>query len=340
MTVSISPCPSGLASGPEWLAQALDPGSDLIRLVRMNVAAYRAASFLDDRILQQPIEALLCRWGEVAAVAGSIPHRDARWIFHIGHVGSTLVSRLLGELAGVLAIREPRILRDLGQVDAAALNTAADHVTRLLSRRFTPDERVLVKATSFVSEFAPRLCPPGGRALFLHASPRAYIRGILAGENSRKELAILGPVRLARMAHRVAPMPEAERSDAHRAAAAWACEMTSLEQAAMAMPDRAIAWADFDTMLADMPAALADAVRALDLPSEPQALAEILRGPLMGRYSKALEYDYSPALRRDLLDEAGRNHRAAIEDAVAMLHKAATTSPLLARALARADLEA
>ena len=38
---------------------------------------------------------------------------DARWIFHIGHVGSTLVSRLLGELAGVLAIREPRLLRDL-----------------------------------------------------------------------------------------------------------------------------------------------------------------------------------------------------------------------------------
>ena len=34
---------------------------------------------------------------------------DARWIFHIGHVGSTLVSRLLGELDEVLAIREPRL---------------------------------------------------------------------------------------------------------------------------------------------------------------------------------------------------------------------------------------
>lgn len=340
MTVAISPLPPGLASGPEWLTQALDPGSDLVRLVRMDVAAYRNASFLDDRILQQPTETLLCRWGEVAAVAGSIPHRDARWIFHIGHVGSTLVSRLLGELAGVLAIREPRILRDLGQIDATALDSAADRVTRLLSRRFTRDERVLVKATSFVSEFAPRLCPSGGRALFLFATPRAYVRGILAGENSRKELAHLAPVRLARMAHRVAPMPDAERSDAHRAAAAWACEMTSLEQAAAAMPDRSLAWADFDRMLADMPAALTEVARALDLPADSAKLAAIARGPLMGRYSKALEYDYSPALRRDLLDEAGRAHRAAIEDAVAMLHKAATTSPLLARALARADPEA
>ena len=38
---------------------------------------------------------------------------DARWIFHIGHVGSTLISRLLGELEGVLSVREPRSLRDL-----------------------------------------------------------------------------------------------------------------------------------------------------------------------------------------------------------------------------------
>ena len=337
MSLTLSSPPVGLHDRPEWLAQALDPHTGLVRLVRMDRASYRAASFLDDRLLQQPVDALLCQWGEVATIAASIARRDSRWIFHIGHVGSTLVSRLLGELEGVLSIREPRILRDLGQVDAAALDAAADHVTRLLSRRFTSDERILVKATSFVSEFAARLCPPGGRGLFLHASPRAYIRGILAGENSRKELAALALTRLARMAHRVAPMPEAERSDAHRAAAAWACEMTSLEEAAEAMPDRAIAWADFDAMLADLPNALVDAARALDLPADPRVLADIAHGPLMARYSKALEYDYSPALRRDLLDEAGRAHRGAIEDAMAMLHKASTISPLLARALTRAD---
>ena len=225
MTNMISPVPPGVAAGPEWLAQALDPGSDLVRLIRMDAAAYRAASFLDDRIVQQPVESLLCRWGDVAAVAVAIPHHDARWIFHIGHVGSTLVSRLLGELEGVLAIREPRILRDLAEVSPDDLPAVTDAVTRLLSRGFAPGERVVVKATSFVSEFAPALCPTGSRALFLFATPRAYIRGILAGENSRKELGVLGPIRQARMAQRVARMPDAERSDAHRAAAAWACEI-------------------------------------------------------------------------------------------------------------------
>ena len=39
----------------------------------------------------------------------------------------------------------------------------------------------------------------------------------------------------------------------------------------------------------------------------------------MRRYSKALEYDYTPALRRDLIAEADRRHRADIDGALAML---------------------
>jgi hypothetical protein len=58
----------------------------------------------------------------------------------------------------------------------------------------------------------------------------------------------------------------------------------------------------------------------------------------MRRYSKALEYDYSPGLRRELLAEARRDYGHHIDSAIAMLEKAAASSPLLARALSRADL--
>ena len=339
MRVGLVTTPPDFATSPEWLVQALDRGSGLVRLVRMDMAAYRLASFLDDRMFQRSVETMVCPWIDVVRAAASMIRRDARWIFHIGHVGSTLVSRLLGELQQVLAIREPRILRDLTQLGGAESQSAASTVTRLLSRSFTPDQCVVVKATSFVSEFAPLLCPPNGHALFLHASPRNYIRSILAGENSRKELAALAPTRAVRMAHRVAALAEAGRDDAHRAAAAWACEMTSLEQAASDMPDRSISWIDFDSMLGDMPLGLAVAANSLGLMVEHDKLGKIATGPLMGRYSKALEHDYSPALRRELLDEAGQAHGPAIEDAMAMLHKAATTSTLLARALARANTD-
>jgi len=66
-------------------------------------------------------------------------------------------------------------------------------------------------------------------------------------------------------------------------------------------------------------------------------LRTIASGPLVSRYSKALEYDYSPMLRRDLLAGALEQHGKAIDGALAMLKSAAEKSPLLARALARAE---
>src|SRR5947208_12445349 len=102
--MSSAPTPDEIARDARWLAQAVDPAAGMVRLVAMEREAYRAASFLDDRLLQQSVDAQIVPWPQVEeAVSGELRH-DARWIFHIGHVGSTLVSRLLGELDGVLAI--------------------------------------------------------------------------------------------------------------------------------------------------------------------------------------------------------------------------------------------
>lgn len=332
---TVQSLPPYLASDPSWLPQAIDPVERLVRLVRMDEQSYRAASFLDDRMFQQPVESLLCNWDELAGAIDPTMPTNARWIFHIGHVGSTLIARLLGELT--LSIREPRILRDFCDASGNPAATDAAAITSLLSRRFAGDPPTLVKATSFVSEIAPMLCPPGERALFLFASPVNYVRSILAGENSRKELAILAGPRARRMMGR-ATFPDAGTSDAHLAAAAWACEMTSLEAATEAMPDRAIHWADFDLMLDDMPAALEELTRFFGYDADPATIASIASGRLMRRYSKALEYDYSPALRRELLEEASHDHRSAIEAAMDTLHRQAAHAPLLARALARASL--
>src|SRR5918993_281210 len=132
-----------------WLAQALDPNSGVVRLIEMTPEDYRAASFLDDRILQGPVNSVTRSFDEIAAAIPGEARNDARWIFHIGHVGSTLVARLLGELDGVLAVREPRILRDLATADRR--EPFVPGVRKLLSRTFGPGETALVKATSFVS---------------------------------------------------------------------------------------------------------------------------------------------------------------------------------------------
>ena len=333
--MSSAPSPEEIARDATWLAQALDPTQGLVRMVAMNRESYRAESFLDDRLLQQTIDAQIVPWPEVeVAVSGNL-RTDARWIFHIGHVGSTLVSRLLGELPGVLAIREPRLLRDLALCPSEVRHGYIAPFPKLMSRTFGQDEAACVKVTSFASEIAPQIVPPGERVLFMYASPRNYVASILAGENSIKEMHALASSRAERLASRDIILA-ATHSEAALAAAAWACEMTSLEAAAAGMTDRRIAWADFDVMLANLPSELARVAAHFGFVADEEQLSALAAGPLMKRYSKALEYEYSPDLREELIAGALHLHGGEIDAALAMLRAAAEKSPLLARALARA----
>ena len=333
--MSSAPTADEIARDATWLAHALDPTEGAARLVAMDRESYRAASFLDDRLLQRPADAQILPWTLIEEAVADEMRSDARWIFHIGHVGSTLVSRLLGELDGVLAIREPRILRDLALTPADVRGPYLAPVPKLMSRTFAEEEIACVKATSFASDIAPQLVPPGERALFLYATPRNYIASILAGENSVKEMQILAGTRAQRLNARGIYLPA--QNDAGMAAVAWATEMTALEAAAEAMTDRPIRWSDFDAMLADIELAIVHTASFLHIRFDAADVGRIIGGPLMGRYSKAPEYEYSPTLRRELIGETSERFAANIDAALAMLRSAAEKSPLLERALRRAE---
>jgi len=333
--MSSAPAPEEIARDARWLAQALDPSAGVARLVAMDREAYRQASFLDDRLVQQVVDAQLVPWPQIEGAMADDLRSDARWIFHIGHVGSTLVSRLLGDLPGVLGVREPRLLRDLAQSPPEIRERYVPTVPKLMSRTFAGHEFACVKATSFVSEIAAELVPAGEWVLFMFTSPRNYIASILAGENSVKELHALAPSRAQRLRHRLSTIGAAH-NEAELAAIAWACEMTALEAAAGAMPDRQIEWADFDGMLEHMPEQLGRLATFIGFNPDPAAIQLVAEGPLMKRYSKALEYDYSAQLRLALIDEATGHHHSAIDGAMNMLRSAAEKSPSLASAMTRA----
>src|SRR5947209_9492104 len=200
--MSSAPTADEIARDATWLAQALDPSSGMVRLIAMDRESYRAASFLDDRLMQRPVDAQTVPWPDVEAAVGAELRTDARWIFHIGHVGSTLVSRLLGEIEGVLSIREPRLLRDLAMSPAEVRARYLGPVPKLMSRTFAADEIACVKATSFASEIALQLVRTGEQVLFMYARPRNYIASILAGENSLEELRRLDDTRRQRLEER------------------------------------------------------------------------------------------------------------------------------------------
>jgi hypothetical protein len=116
--------------------------------------------FFDQTVVQWasgPRSKQLVRTGLEALVAlDSEPSLEpAGMIFHLSRCGSTLVSRLLGTLPGVVVIAEPSPLNallglDPKQVDRAALIQVVRLVVRAFGRRRHGDERQLVlKCTSW-----------------------------------------------------------------------------------------------------------------------------------------------------------------------------------------------
>jgi hypothetical protein len=108
-----------------------------------------------------------------------------------------------------------------------------------------------------------------------------------------------------------------------------------LESAAEELPGGSVLWMDFDEFVRQPGRMLNQIVRYLSLPADANRIAEIASGPLMHRYSKALDYEFGPEARRQLLGQAGSKHAAGIAAALAMLNQAAEKAPLLARALLR-----
>lgn len=339
---SDAPAAADLVADPAWFPFSLDLAADQLLFVRLEEAALRSASFLDQRVLQAAGPRHALPWDAATATLAAGAQRDVQYIFHIGHVGSTLVSRLLGELRDVSALREPLLLRQFAEALGAGRWGAAegsrlDALTTLLSRAFRPGQRALVKATSFTSEIADRLVPPGSRALFLYVSPGAYIETILGGDASRQELAMLTPSRIARLARRCPGLAlDPERlGEAQKAAVGWACEMTSLQRSAAALGADRVLWVDFDRFLEDPAGTLAAAAAFLGHALDPAQARALCAGPLMRRYSKALEYEYSPGLRREVLADARRRFGREIDAALAALAAMGQRWPAIARAVER-----
>ncbi|HWA62685.1 MAG TPA: hypothetical protein VG939_14985, partial [Caulobacteraceae bacterium] len=177
---------------PDSFPLTLDVAADAVRVVQLAESDYRSASFLDERLLAVTGQGTWLEWPSFAAQAPAGTALGADFIFHMGHVGSTLAARLLGGHPRVFALREPAVLRVFAQMELdldrpESLWSSADWerrlalFMRLYARVWRPQQRALVKATSQVSEIAPRLMDqaPGARAFLMYVAPEPYLATIL-----------------------------------------------------------------------------------------------------------------------------------------------------------------
>jgi hypothetical protein len=326
-----------LTASPAWFPLRRVSGTRDVDLIRLDEAAYRAASFLDERILLLKYEHRTCG-SEILEAAAVVLPRKAHYIFHTGHAGSTLVSRLIGENQGLFSLREPALLRALADdtthrpgtgPPSVALNL--DATLRLLSRTWRPAQRTVVKATSIANELVEFILSGADRpaAIFMFTDPLAYLRGILAGPNSRVESRTLGPARLRRLIRRLAAADWSmdPRSEGAQVAMNWLCEMTALHQAALRFGSQVL-WVNFDVFLADPNAGLRAIFAAFGAAASDVEIEALATGPLMRQYSKAPQHAYDAALRREVLMSADWEHGVEIKHGMEWLNQTALRYPL------------
>lgn len=343
------PFQSRFAADASLLPHMADLANDRVLVALLGEADYRGASFLDQRLLTDRIGREWMTWNALPDLGPAASRPD--FIFHIGHVGSTLVSRLLAEAGGVLPLREPMLLRTLAQVaeridrpesvwSPDLYRTRLAQILGWLGRSFAPGQRAMVKASSVITAIAGDLTSPEGRALFLYVPLPRYIETILAGEASMAETQAQAPARMARLAALLPDFPHAlwQLPPVTRVAMSWLCEMATAQRT-LPPNDPRHQWADFEAMLADPAAALAAHATHFGLPVDTARIDAALAGPIMRQYSKAPEHGYSPDLRRALQAQAAADHAPAIAAAIAWVEALAARYTSLADLPIRGDQE-
>ena len=318
-----------LRASPGLYPQKFDPEQNAVYFARITEAAYREASFLDERL--QGTNSVWVPFVEVEqAMAGASAGLPLHFIFHTGHVGSTLLSRLIDEAGGVLGLREPLPLRTLAEMQdrgTAAMPRVLATFLKLWGRGFPGTGAVVLKATSSSGRIAPALldASPASKAVYLNLKPEPYLATLLAGANALVDLKGFEDERMRRIALLLGAGLKPPGSIGELAAMSWLAESLSRARALDAAGERMLAL-DFDAMLADIGATLLRVLAHFDIAAPPSFAAAIARSPVLTRYSKApQQFAYSPNMRAQLLAQARAEFSGEIVKGMRYLEQAAAS---------------
>ncbi|NNE41322.1 MAG: hypothetical protein HKN14_10450 [Marinicaulis sp.] len=298
-----------LLSDPNLLIHQIDPVRDAAAIASFSADEIRNAAFLDQRILTPTTQGAMVPWADAKTILSTLPKQYPAIIFHIGHCGSTLISKLVEAAGGPRGLREPLPMRTFAMMRANAAERlsmwreedARDRFDLFL--RSCAKAPSAVKATSFCNNLMANAAAFGAaKQAFITIKADAYIATMLGAENNIHDL--FGSIELRMRRLRVLCSSDigdlAAMSHGEIAAAAWASETATAAEA-----DTAKSF-DFEEFLAEPADRLFDIVDALGGAPDSGAIAQTLEGPIMRQYSKAPEHEYGADLRKTLLAEYAR----------------------------------
>jgi hypothetical protein len=330
---------------PEFLPFKLDPIARRVLLVRLSAAQRRAAAFLDERALPAqadggwvPLPAWLEAQSPLAVAADAI--------FHIGHCGSTLLSRLLDSWLSLQGLREPLPLRTLAELwpqrEAPDSRVAPQESVQWLqamwrawSRPLGDCARSVIKATSSCNGLiAPVLATqPTARVILLDMPLRPYLTTLLKSPDSVRDAASAAGERLRDLHARglgeglylhALSLPQ-------QCAMGWLAERVRFDALACEHASRVLRL-DFEQLLVQPEAVLQAVAAHLELDLD--GIAAALASPAWQRYSKAEQHGYGREDRAHDLALASERHRDAISEGETWVDTFLRRHPQLRRAVA------
>jgi hypothetical protein len=310
---------SALRTDPDFLLQNFDFRERCGLIVKINEAAYRQTAFLDERVFSSdtqgvwfPLPALLQNTVDLTIT------RSPHYIFHIGHCGSTLVSRLLGELPHAFSLREPITLlamamtqRELDLQDAPLSRNEwqqlLDMSLKLLTRTYRADDRPLIKLTSAAGNLLGPLLEASkdSNALLLFVDLPTYLATMLRAEATRENLRAYAGAWRADFCRLIgdSAMTKTPLDDVHQAVISWLAMILIFTEETARHPGRTL-WLNFEDQL-DAPARhLQAAGNLFGLQAHAETINTIVNGPLINRYAKDPQQRFDRHMRHRELEQA------------------------------------
>ncbi|KQY49303.1 sulfotransferase [Lysobacter sp. Root494] len=310
---------------PAYLPFKLDLVGRRALLVRFDAAQRREAAFLDDRALSPQADGGWIPLDQLLSFSIEAAHADA--IFHIGHCGSTLLSRLLESWPRVQALREPLPLRTLAEawpqrtqpesrLSARDTEHCLDALWSALSRPVADGGRVVIKATSSCNVLAEPLLRghPETRAILLDMPLRSYLATLLKSPDSSRDATAGAIDRLRDLRARCGDedLFLHALSVPQQCAMGWVAERLRFAALARAYGERVLR-IDFEQLLAEPESTLERIAAHYGL--APGGIVDAMRSPAWDRYSKAQSHGYGREDRAHDLMLAMQRHGADIAHA-------------------------
>ena len=293
------------AEDPSWFADGFDPKDRMVSFVHLDRARLSDTPFLDQRLKRDGAEQTMLSFDALASALPSLPRLNFIW--HTSFCCSTLLAHALDTPGKNLSLREPGITMTLASAKRAGW-FAPEHlgdqlpslVFRLLARRFSESEQILVKPTNTVNtliEDAARLTT--GKMLFLYSGIREFLLSIAKKKLdgyifARKTFAIFAndgdPL------GKLPPQQLFEMSDLQIAALVWQMQIGHFGRMMAALGARA-ASLDCANFLADPKRTLTNLDRFFDLGLGIDHIEAVVNGPMFSRNAKNVSEDYDSDAR-------------------------------------------